>query len=187
VQGNARLTGSVGAVIFLLLAAEGVTVPSVQSLISPHVFIGMLLVPLVALKTGTTMYRFWRYYTGDAVYVRKGPPPVILRILGPAVVVLTIAVLATGIGAIAAGPSNGWILTAHKASFILWFGAMAVHVLGHILETPALAFADWRRRTRAEAPGASTRIAVLALTIAIGLVLAVASLGWLDAWRHSGR
>ena len=182
VKGNARLTGSSGALIFVLLAAEGVTILRVQQLISAHVFIGMLLVPIVVLKLGTTGYRFSRYYRGDPAYVRKGPPPVLLRLLGPIVVVLTAAVLATGIAAIAAGPSNRWIVTAHKASFILWFGAMTVHVLGHILETPALAVADLQPQTRREASGAGARIAVLVLTVALGVSLATLSLGWVGAW-----
>jgi hypothetical protein len=184
VEGNARLTGSAGAVIFVLLAAEGITILSVQRLISAHVFIGMLLIPIVALKMGTTIYRFSRYYRGDAAYTRKGPPAKVLRLLGPVVVVLTIAVFGTGVVAIATGPSSRWIMTAHKASFILWFGAMTVHVLGHILETPALAFADWRRSTRREARGSLARIAVLFATIAVGLALAGSSLGWIGAWRH---
>ena len=43
---------------------------------------------------------------------------------------------------------------AHKASFVLWFGAMAIHVLGHFLETPRLAGADYGRRVAA-VPGAA--------------------------------
>ena len=184
VEGNARLTGSAGAVIFVLLAIEGVTILSVQRLISAHVFIGMLLIPIVALKMASTVYRFARYYRGDSAYTRKGPPPVVLRLLGPVVVVLTIAVFGTGVVAIAVGPSSRWILTAHKASFILWFGAMTVHVLGHILETPALLVADWRRSTRGKGRGSLSRIAVLSATIAVGFGLAALSLGWIGAWRQ---
>ena len=186
-RGNARLTGALGAVIFVALAAEGLTLLGVHQYISAHVFIGMFLVPVAAVKTASTMYRFARYYTGDPSYVRKGPPPTILRLLGPVVVVTTIALLATGIAAIASGPRTRWIVQAHKASFILWFGAMTIHVLGHILETPALAFADWRRRERSEVPAARSRLIVLAVTVAIGLVLATLSLGWIDAWRGFGR
>jgi hypothetical protein len=61
-EGNARLTGTVAAVLVLLLAAEGVTVLSVRSLVAPHVFIGMLLIPPVTLKIGSTIYRFARFY-----------------------------------------------------------------------------------------------------------------------------
>src|ERR1700694_496965 len=98
VVGNARLTGTLGAALFVLLAIEGVTILRVKELISAHVFVGMLIVPPVVVKTATTMYRFTRYYLRDPNYSHKGPPPTLLRIVGPLVVVTSIAVLATGIG-----------------------------------------------------------------------------------------
>ena len=102
-----------------------------------HIFVGTVLVPVALLKTFSTGYRFVRYYAGNEAYVRKGAPPVILRLAGPLVIVLTVAVFATGIAAAVAGPGT-WLLEAHKASFILWFVVTTVHVLGHILETAAL-------------------------------------------------
>jgi hypothetical protein len=68
-------------------------------LLTEHVFIGLLLVPPVLLKTGSTLWRFARYYLGDPAFRRKGPPPVLLRLLGPFVILLTLAVLATGVAA----------------------------------------------------------------------------------------
>ena len=47
-EGNARLTGMTAAVLLVLLAAEGLTILQVHSLITPHVVIGMVLVPFVA-------------------------------------------------------------------------------------------------------------------------------------------
>src|SRR2546423_1020509 len=92
--GNARLTGLAGAVLFVLLAAEGITILRVHSLLSAHIFIGMVLVPIVVLKIISTVYRFARYYTGDAGYIAKGAPLPVLRVAGPVVVVLTVAVFA---------------------------------------------------------------------------------------------
>ena len=43
-DGNARITGSVGAAIFVLLFVEGLTVLRVKELISWHVFFGVLLI-----------------------------------------------------------------------------------------------------------------------------------------------
>ena len=122
-----------------------------NDLISAHVFLGVLVIPFVLVKIGSTGYRFVRYYSGRPEYVEKGPPPIILRLLGPIVTVMTVAVLATGIAAVLNQGSH-WIVFAHKASFVIWFGAMTVHVLGHALETPALAIADWRRTERRRAP-----------------------------------
>jgi hypothetical protein len=72
IVGNARITGTFGAVIFVLLFVEGITVLRVQALISLHAFVGMLLVPFVIVKTASTAYRFVRYYRGHASW--SGPP-----------------------------------------------------------------------------------------------------------------
>jgi hypothetical protein len=77
-----------------------------------------------------------------------------------------------------------WLQFAHKASFVLWFGAMTIHVLGHALETPALAFADWRRAQRREVPGAPARLLLLAVVVLVGVSLAVVTRGWVHHWRH---
>lgn len=182
VAGNARITGTFGAVIFVLLFLEGITLLRVRELISMHAFVGMLLVPLVAVKIASTGYRFVRYYRGDVAYARKGPPPLLLRALGPVVVFTTVSLLATGVGAILTNGRSSWLL-AHKASFVLWFGAMTIHVLGHALETPALAIADLRSSVRREAPGATTRIALVVVTLLVGVALGVVSIGWAHHWQ----
>ena len=46
------MSRDVDALLLFLLAAEGVTVPFVRPLLSPHVFIGAMLIPPVALKLG---------------------------------------------------------------------------------------------------------------------------------------
>src|ERR1700754_252391 len=91
VAGNARLTGAVAVALLVLLAAEGATIPFIGQLLGPHIFIGLLLVPPVALKMASTGYRFARYYSHSDQYVRKGPPPAPLRILAPGVVLTTLA------------------------------------------------------------------------------------------------
>ena len=50
--------------LLALLAIEGATVPRVHALFRLHVFVGMLLVPPVLLKIGSTGWRFPRYYAG---------------------------------------------------------------------------------------------------------------------------
>src|SRR5438034_8336769 len=119
-QGNARLTASTG---FVLLAIEGVTLLSLRSLLSLHIFIGLMLIPPVALKLGSTGYRLVRYYTRSPEYVLHGPPLLLMRILvAPVLVAATIGVLATGVALIAIG-HGGLVLGLHKASFIVWVGA----------------------------------------------------------------
>jgi len=182
VEANARLTGSTAAVLLILLAIEGVTILEVSSLLRLHVFVGMLLVPPVLLKTATTGYRFARYYAGSPPYVRRGPPPPVLRILGPVVGVLTIAVLGTGISLLWT-PST-WrdtTLLLHKATFVVWFGAMTLHVLGHLVDTYRLAPRDWTPKG-AYVPGVWLRRAVLVATLVAGVGLGLLALGQVDAW-----
>ena len=173
-DGNARLTATTGALLFVLFAVEGFTILSVGSLLTAHVWIGVLLLGPVALKTATTSWRFARYYAGDRAYVEKGPPPLLLRLLGPFVVLLSLAVILTGVGLVIGAPVS-WhdrLLLLHKASFILWFGAMTIHVLGHILETARLAPRDWLHRTRGQVAGASWRQWSLLGSLLVGLALA---------------
>ena len=186
-EGNARLTGSTAAVIFILLAAEGLTILSIHSLLTPHVFIGMLLVPPVLLKMGSTFWRFGRYYLGAPEYRRKVPPPLGLRLLGPIVVVLTVSVFATGI-VLLLGPSSirSQMLFLHKATFIVWIGAMALHVLGHVLDTARLAPRDWLPRTRRQVDGASLRQWSVAASVALGLVLGMLVVPRIGPWLAAG-
>jgi hypothetical protein len=173
-EGNARLTAGTGALLFVLFAVEGLTILSVGSLLTPHIWVGVLLLGPVALKTATTTWRFARYYRGDRAYVEKGPPALLLRLLGPFVVLLSFAVILTGIGLVIAAPSS-WhdrLLLLHKVSFVLWFGAMTIHVLGHLLETATLAPRDWLARTRNQVAGASWRKWALVGSLLAGLALA---------------
>lgn len=184
-ESNARLTGATAAVLLVLLAIEGVTVLRVRALLGWHVFLGMVLVPPVALKIGSTSWRFIRYYAGAPAYRRKGPPALLLRLLGPVVVTLTAVLFASGI-ALILGP-HSWrhsLLFAHKASFILWFGAMTLHVLGHLLDAARLASRDWTRRTRHDVAGATGRQWALAISLVVGVVLGLALLGPAAHYHH---
>ena len=97
VAGNARITGGTAAMLLVLLAVEGATIPLIGSLRGPHIFIGMLLIPPVLLKLGSTGWRFARYYAGDRRYRRKGPPAMAMRLLAPGVILATLALFATGV------------------------------------------------------------------------------------------
>ncbi|HET9058275.1 MAG TPA: hypothetical protein VFN61_00015 [Acidimicrobiales bacterium] len=180
---NSRLTVATAVVLLVILAAEGATLLSVRRLLSWHIFLGMLVVPPVLLKLGSTSYRFARYYLGSPPYRQKGPPPPVLRLLGPLVALSTIGLLATGLGLVVLSPASPWqarMLLAHKASFVIWFGAMTVHVLGHIAETARIAPRDWVRSTRQ--PGAGARHWLVALSVAAGVPLGLAFMGRASWW-----
>ena len=183
VEGNARLTGLLAVVLLVLLALEGATIPFIGSLLTAHVFIGALMIPPVLYKVGSTTWRFVKYYVGDSRYRRKGPPILLLRLLGPIVVVLTLTVIASGVGLVLLPrASRSLMLTLHQASFVLWFGAMTIHVLGHVVETAKLAPLDWFSRTRRQVRGASLRQWAVASSIALGVVVAVAITPYASGW-----
>jgi len=184
VAGNSRLTGGTAVMLLVLLAAEGLTIPLIGALREEHILIGMLLIPPVMLKMGSTGYRFARYYTHSPAYVRKGPPPVLLRLLAPGVVLTTVALFATGVALLLVGPPSSTLSFLHKASFIAWFALMAIHVLGHLLELPRLALPDWRRHgpPAARLTGAGARIGLLGGALAAGVALAAVSVSLAGAW-----
>jgi hypothetical protein len=190
VEGNSRLTAVNGMTLLVLLAVEGVTVLNVRGMITLHVYLGLLLVGPVLLKTASTSYRFIRYYTGARPYRDKGPPHPLLRTLGPVVILSTLALLGTGLGLIAVGPGNREpLLTLHQGSFVVWFAATSLHVLGHILDgsrttwrelrDPRAAPATRRRRAR-------TLIIALSLIAGVGLATALtpAAHGWTNQRSH---
>jgi hypothetical protein len=182
-DGNERLTAASGALLFVLLAALGVTILSIRSLLSAHVFIGMLLIPPVLLKLGSTAWRFLRYYRGSPEYVAKGPPLLPLRLLAPVVVVSTVVVFATGVGLLVQGPQRGILLGLHKASFVVWLVATGIHVLAYLTRVPRLAAADWRTGA-ATTDGTLTRRLLLAGTIVAGAIVAIATMRYAGPWVH---
>lgn len=167
--GNRQLTAVLAAILLLLLAIEGATLLNVRSLLTLHAFIGMLLIPLVALKLASTGWRMLRYYLGGEEYVRGGAPHVLLRVfVAPVAVLSTIVLFGTGVVLLADGQTEGTIVGLHKASFIVWVGAMTLHVLAHARKLVG--------PLRSRVPGVVLRVALVAGTIAAGAVLAVATL-----------
>lgn len=182
-RGNERLTAGLAVVLLAVLAIEGATLLVMRQSIVLHIYLGLVLVPLTALKLASTGYRIARYYMGSRSYVRRGPPAIIPRLLGPVVGLLTLALLATGVALvlIPAGPSA--LLTLHKVVFVLWFGAMTIHVLIHLIDLPGPGLADWRPGS-AWLPGLKARRAAVAAGLAVGVALGLAFLPASFGWAH---
>jgi hypothetical protein len=159
----------VATLLLILLALEGATLLNLQSLLTMHAFVGMLLIPVVALKFASTGWRMPRYYVGDEEYVRRGPPHMVVRTLvAPTIVASTVVLLATGVALLALGQTHGRIVGLHKASFVVWVGATSLHVLMRALRLlPAL-----RRRF----PGVALRLALVGASLAAGVMLATLTL-----------
>ena len=184
VDGNSRLTAVNGVLLLVLLAVEGLTILSVRQLITLHVYLGILLLGPVALKCASTVYRFARYYAGAPSYVARGAPHLVLRILGPVVILSSLAVIGTGIGLIYTGPDHSEpLLTLHKGSFIVWFIAMTLHVLGHVLEASRVTWQELRD-PRAAAATRRRRWRSLAIVVSLlaGVGLATALYPSAHAW-----
>lgn len=167
--GNEHLTALVAAILLLLLAIEGATLLRMGSLLTVHAFVGMLLIPVVALKLASASWRMLRYYLRGKEYVRRGPPHVVLRtVVAPVIVLSTIVLLSTGVALLALGQTGGTVVGLHKASFIVWAGATGVHVLAHAAKLPRL--------VRARAPGFVVRLGLVAASLTVGAALATMTL-----------
>jgi hypothetical protein len=182
--GNERLTAMTGAVLLGLLAAEGVTILAKRQLLTLHFFIGMLLVGPVLLKVASTGYRFIRYYTGSVPYVKRGPPAPLMRLLGPVVIAASAGVIGSGIALAFTGPGASLWILAHKAFFVLWFGAMAIHVLAYAPKLPRLLAGRSAAagRARAVLAGAGQRWLLLTASLMAGLLLALATYQLAGRW-----
>ena len=172
--GNERLTAMTGAVLLVLFVAECLTLLNIGNLLTLHVFLGMLLLGPVGLKISSTLWRFTRYYTGSAAYVRKGPPAPLQRVTGPFVILTTVAVLGTGIMLVVQGPGNGSWGRLHHLSFFLWAAVILIHLASYVPKLPRMLSgrADDARHLLA---ARATRWLLLCGSLVAGLWLAFAT------------
>jgi hypothetical protein len=189
--GNAVLTAWTGLVVLVLGVAELLTLFDVRGLISWHVALGALLVPPALLKTGSTGWRLVRYYLGHRSYIAAGPPVLLLRLLGPLVVVSTLGLLGTGVVLILIGEATGrselvtllgfrvdWI-TLHQGAFLVWAVATGLHLLARIV--PAIRLTIVARRGR-RVPGGPSRTVAVGVALVLATVLAVALVNVDGSW-----
>ena len=193
--GNAQLTAAIGLLMLVLIVAELVTLLNVRGLLTWHVAVGTLLIPPAFAKTATTGWRVVRYYCGHPAYRLAGPPPVVLRLLGPLVVAPTMALLGSGVVLVLLGQSTShtplitlfaspvnWV-TVHQAAFVLWAVVTGVHVLARLVPAVRITLAGAAATT---VPGSVKRASVLisaAAAAVIGAVLLVQADG---SWANSG-
>jgi hypothetical protein len=183
-EANSRLTSLAGVVLFIHLAAQGVTILLIHNLLAAHVLVGFALLGPLAIKLGSVGWRFVRYYSGDADYRRAGPPRAFLRMVAPLVVLTTVVVFASGVALLAVQPGRGSALVlVHKASFVLWFGVMTIHVLAYAAAAARWSVADLAGRGPAKV--LATRCArhlLIGGSLIVGFALGIAGLGWAHPW-----
>jgi hypothetical protein len=191
--GNAALTAWTALVLLVFSVAELLTLFDVHGLLSWHVAIGALLVPPALVKTVSTTWRMARYYTGSPSYKEAGPPPLLLRLLGPLVVISTVGLLGSGVLLVLLGAERShtslldllgfridWV-TVHQGFFVVWAGATGLHVLGRIVPALRLTVAA----DGGAVPGAAVRWLLLALMSLAAVALAVALVHADGSWVGS--
>jgi hypothetical protein len=186
-DGNERLTALTGTLLVVLLAAEGFTILALHNLLTAHVFIGVLLIPPILLKLGSTGYRFTRYYRRDPAYRSAGPPMTLMRILAPFLVLLTVVMLASGVALVISGTRNGNpLLFIHRASFILWLVVAAIHILYYLVRMPRILGAEVGNsgRRRRGVANRGLRFAALAGALVVGIGLGFAFIPLAHTWEH---
>jgi hypothetical protein len=163
------LTVIVASALLLLLVIEGFTLLQIQFLLTVHAFVGMLIIPVVALKMASSGWRMLSYYRRGEEYVLRGPPHVALRVfVAPVLVLSTLVLFGTGVALLILGHTHGTLVGLHKASFFVWLGAFGLHVVAHALKLP--------RILRARIPGIALRVALVAGTVVAGALLATVTL-----------
>ena len=183
VLGNERLTALAGGILLALIVVELVTTARLRAFMAAHVVVGMLLAGPLVVKLGSTGYRFVRYYTRSSAYVRRGPPQLALRVLGPLLVATTLVVVGSGIGLMVTGPDHaGPLLPLHGFSVLVFIPLTALHLVAHILATPRLVADDWRTASTALAPGREIRMGVNLGALGLGVLGAIFLLPTTTPW-----
>jgi hypothetical protein len=182
VEGNERLTAWAGAALLAGFSAELLTLLNVHWYMRFHILIGVALFAPLAVKLASTGYRFFRYYTNDPAYVRKGPPQIALRVLAPLLIANTLVVLLSGL----------WLSLTHRLHFQMgeihelgtwtWIGLAVAHVLAYLLPTAKGVLADLMRRETTTA-AALRRAGVVAASGVIGLGLGAVAVSFLYEGR----
>jgi hypothetical protein len=171
--GNEQLTAFAGVLLIVFLAIEGATLLNLGALLTVHAFVGMFLLPIVALKMGSTGWRMARYYLGGEEYVRRGPPAWPLRVfVAPVVVTSTLVLFGTGVYHLATHEVQGTAVGLHKASFVVWLVSTSIHVLARLVRM--------REAMRARYPGFALRLGAVAVVLVAGAAVAVATLPGAD-------
>jgi hypothetical protein len=174
-----------GAVLLVLFGAEVITTLLMGSLFRLHLFLGMVLIGPVCLKIGSTVWRFSRYYLGSVPYVRRGPPPVMQRVLGPVLVLTSAGVLGTGVLLAFTGDDGSWGKL-HQYFFYLWLIVVVVHVVHYLPRLPVLLASDPAGRALQAATGSRARWLLLAGSLITGLVLALLTYHLRAKWGSWG-
>jgi hypothetical protein len=170
VVGNERMTAQAGALLLILSALVTATAGYAHGLLPIHIFVGVLFLGPLAEMLGTTGYRFLRFYTGAAAFVRRGRPRLALRILAPLLLVSTLLVVTSGLALLWAGSG---LLVLHVFTALFWLPIIALHAFAHTPSILRLIGDDWRAAIRGAMPGRALRLSVTLIALLAGVAAAV--------------
>jgi hypothetical protein len=156
-----------------------------QRFLSLHVFVGLVLLPPVALKLASTGWRFTRYYTRATAYRAKGAPQLVMRLMAPLLVTATIVLFGSGI---AMGFLHGHGLRLarqlHGPASVVWMLLVGVHVLVYVRRALVSTKEDVDPTSRSAVRGASARNLILAAAVLTGLVVGLGTVTVQHRWLH---
>jgi hypothetical protein len=181
-RGNQRLTAMTGAILLVLFIAECLTLLELGNFLTFHVFLGFLLIGPVCLKIASTLWRFTRYYTRSAPYVRRGPPELLQRVTGPFIILTTVGVLGSGVAMVILGPGNGPWHSIHRLSFLAWVVVIVIHLASYLPKLPRILTSRSADRARHVLAASLTRWLLLVGSLAGGLVLAFLTYHLSGSW-----
>jgi hypothetical protein len=185
-DGNERLTAAVGLVLIVLTLVELATLLfGLQTYLHLHVFIGLVLLPPVALKLASTGWRFARYYRRNEAYRLKGAPQIVMRLLAPLLVTSTVLLFASGV---AIGLVHGTPLTiarrVHGPAAVAWLILLGLHVLVYGLRALHATGLDLKAKSRRAVAGAKLRAYAVTAAVLCGVVVGLATLPVQHDWLH---
>ena len=187
-DGNERLTATVGLILVVLSVVEIATLLlGLQSTLHLHVFVGLVLLPPIALKLASTGWRFARYYTRNQAYRLKGAPQLLMRLLAPLLVAATIVLFGSGV---AMGLVHGHALQIarrlHGPASVIWMVVLGIHVLVYASRALHATGEELKARTRRQVAGVRLRAFLVAAALAAGLIVGLATLPVQHHWLHLG-
>lgn len=180
-RGNRNLTALLGALLLAGILVElGTLLLGLQQTMAVHIAVGVALIPLAAVKLGSTGWRMIRYYTRNPDYRAEGPPRPFLRGIAPLVVGSTVALLGSGVGLVFAGPHARYFNAVHSTSFAIFVIVVGAHALAYLPKLRRFAFADWARGRRTQ--GHALRRGLVAFALVAGGSFAVAAVETASPW-----
>jgi hypothetical protein len=172
---------SVAVILLVLLAAEFLTLLDLRDLLSVHMILGLILIPPVLLKLGSTGYRFARYYTRSPAYREEGPPFLPLRLMAPVLVASALTMFVTGVWLLVLGHKSDQVLFFHKVSVIVFAVVFGIHLLAYGLRT--IQALNSARHQLPRLPGAGLRSTLVASSLGIGIALAIVLSDLISDWH----